>query len=285
MTIRIRQVRGTGTGKSSSTKGSTDKRELLASGPLGTTRFAVEAAVWGGGWVLPTTDVIDPLNGGTRTLIYRDIDIQPLGGNHWKIIINYVDPERADEERPEEGTYKFRASGGVKMVRMKQALEHIASYAPPGKVASDHKGAILVADGEVEGTEAPVASGKISYTYSHPEGVVDEEFARELELLIGQVNEEEWHGYEAGELCLEDFDASDSSDGPAEVTLVFEVIPNITGATYGEIVGVDHEGHDFIWFEYDKKVDTAAKRLIAPPIAAHVEQVKYRINFEDAFGF
>lgn len=277
MTIRFREADGSGSGKTSLDAGSNAKYLGYLIGAA--TRIEAET------WLILNSAVPAVWVTATHTLLFREYEISHKTGDLWEVVAHYVHPSKSSEERPEEGSFKFRASSTNKTVNRKVGLSHVASFARPNEQAADHKGAINVEDGEAKGVDIPVAGSQLVYTFSHSSGSVTEAFHRALHAAVNKVNSATWHGYSAGELRFVEFDAGDGSAAPAEVQLVFDYEPNVTNATYGDIQNVSHDGHDYIWFEFEALKDDNAKVLVARPRAAHVERMFLRANFSSLFGF
>lgn len=275
--MKIFELEGSRSGLSSNDKSSTGKLVFCVEGAE--TRWEAEMGLWTGGWIEAEFVLFDGSEMTTRSLVYKSIDTQHMTGELWKCTVNYVDPDRTYDNRPKNGEWKFESRGEVQQVRMRQALEHIATF-PEG--APDHGGAILVMGGKVEGVDQPVYTGLRSFTFSHPEGVVTEAFCRNMERKLGYVNNDTWRGYSAGESRFVGFAASDTSGGPAEARYDFSIIENTVNATYGDIENVSHDGHDYVWFEYENEFDVGIKSKVK---AVHVDRVAKRTAFNTLFGF
>jgi hypothetical protein len=220
---------------------------------------------------------------GTAGTLYRkDIQVAPDGWGQYRVSVLYA---KSDRGKPPVGsaTFSFDTQGAT--INIKAAKEHLASYEASGVVAGDfHKGAINVkADGDVEGVDIVIPALKLTYTFTHPEGVVNEGYARTLANYTGMTNSEVFRGFQIGELLFAGASGSDGSDAEASVTYNFIASSNTTTLSIGEITGISKAGHDYAWVEFEDAVsDGEATR---PPKRVHVERVYDVFNFASAFGW
>ena len=136
--------------------------------------------------------------------------------------------------------------------------------------------------GDVEGAEMIIPALKITYGFRHPQGVVDESFARTLARNTGKVNSDSWRGFDAGELLFIGASGSDGSEADAEVSYQFAASENAT-LTIGEIADVVKKGHEALWIEYeDDEEDDEAVQI---PKRIHIERVYSDMSFASIFGW
>lgn len=211
------------------------------------------------------------------TLYRKAITVEPNGWANYLVTVTYgkLDPSSVAVG---SSTFSFDTSGAT--INIKVAKAHVSTY-PSGP---DHGGTINVKpDGDVEGAEIIIPALKLTYSFNHPSGVVDEAFARLIASVTGMTNSAEFRGFEAGELLFAGASGSDGSEAEATVSYTMIASSNETDLTIGEISGIAKAGHDLIWFEYDDTVDSG--EAVRPPKRCHVERVYDSFNFATVFGW
>ena len=210
--------------------------------------------------------------------LYRqDVKLDPAGYSLWKVEVSY-----GPIKQPEATDFKitFDTTGGS--VKITQGISHINSYAPAGKTAPDHKGAIGVSqDGQPEGCDVVIPSFKWSETWQLPSATYDWSYATVLKALTGRVNDASFRGFDTGTVRFDGAKGSASNKDPTlvELTFDFSQSDDATEITAGDITGIAKGGWEYLWYEYEKQADATANKLVSPPIAAHVEQVYYEGDF------
>jgi hypothetical protein len=187
---------------------------------------------------------------------------EPIGENIWKGHARY---ELLDSE------WSFDTGGGT--AKFTQSYGTIASYAPVGMTAPDFQGAIGVSDDAVEGVE--IESPKYDWTETKvwADADVSDAYKDAIYQLTGSMNNASFRGKAAGECKFKGATGSKRGNGLWTITYHFSASPNVTGASYGGITGIDKLGWDYLWFRYASFTDAAANCLIKKPIAAYVERV------------
>lgn len=215
----------------------------------------------------------------TGVLWRQDVKRDVIGWNTYRITVPYGPRDR------EVGSVRFAFDTTGATVHISAAKEHVATYASSGLIADDcHKGAIGVKeDGDVEGIDIVIPVLKMSYTYRHPQAVVNEAFARNRAAITGYINNDSWRGFAAGELLFLGSSGSDGSDAEAEVTDQFAASGNTTTLSIGGINDIAKKGHDAIWIEFQDAVDN--DRPVRQPERVHVERVYDEISFTSNFGY
>jgi hypothetical protein len=206
--------------------------------------------------------------------LYRQsMSLKPIGGGLWNIDVPYgAWPE------PDQNVYRIRydTTGGT--TRKTQAISHVASYAPTGKTAPAHNGAINVAsDGRPEGTDVGIPSFKWTEEHTLPVGVCGWAYSQVLKALTYHVNASAFRGFPQGQVLFTGATGAYSSDAESDtetqVTFSFEQQDTITAATYDSISGVTKVGWEYLWFEHSQEDDSTAKRLKSTLIAVHREKL------------
>lgn len=215
-------------------------------------------------------------------LFRQDVQIEEDGWSNYLITVPYGQLER------EVGSFGFRFDTTGATVNIKAARKHISTYDDSGPLAGDfHKGAINVKeDGDVEGVDIVIPALRLTYTFKHPAGAVNESFARDMARITGRTNELEFRGFEPEELLFLGASGSDGSDADAEVAYEFigegEAVGQDT-ISIGDIKDIVKKGHHILWVEFKDDVDNG--NPIRPPWRVHIDQVYEPVNFEERFGW
>ena len=215
-------------------------------------------------------------------ILFRDdIQLQHQGGGVYYVTVRWV---KQDEQKPPVGQWKFSFSTTGGTFHISHSRETVAKYP---STAPSYEQAINVVkkdnDADIEGADIIVPATKLTYTYSHPLGVVNESFARSIADLTGGVNSATWRGFDAGSLIFLGAEGSDGSNSEAEVNYHFAYERNLENLTYGSITGVNKDGHDLLWVE--KKLDTVGGKPVVKVLAVRVERCYQRFNFAAALGW
>lgn len=280
MTIYVRELNGSRGGNNTKAKGSRAKLRWLVSGA--SSRLAVESHLFVNNLVPGIFEMTD------RVLTYDSLDVQHKTRQHYIAEAIYVDPQEANErQRPPEGSYKFEYDTTGGNLRIYAAKEHILSKSIDNvaKPPTDHKGAIDVQRGEARGAEIVIPVLRLTYTYSHPEGDVDEAFARTIARATGKTNNASWHGFNEGECLFLGSRGADGTNASAEAQYFIAASENLTAATLAGIAGINKKGHELLWFEFESEKDDDSKRLALRPWCCHVERVYESMSFSSVLGF
>jgi len=210
-----------------------------------------------------------------QVLYRQNITCNPLGYIHWDVEATYGERKNALNE------YTFRGSTTGGTQRLTTAKQHIATF--PAAGAPDYKGAIDVQGDEVRGVDVVIPSGKFSYSFKFPSGVVNEAFLIKFAKYTGQTNSKAWHGLEPGEALFLGTDAGDGSNAEATVDFNFAISQNIVNATIGDITGVNKKGWEVAWALFKRDVDGG--KPIVKPERIYVERVYDSFDFAAQLGF
>lgn len=206
------------------------------------------------------------------------ISIDETAPEHWECTVRYETtkpPERNDYE------WSFDTTGGKTKITQSKAT--IASYAPAGEVAANHKGAIGVTDDGVEGCEIVTPEFKWSETWQFARADVDWTYAQTVMGLTGKTNDATFRGFAAGAVLFLGARGGTSKKDPSLVELTFQFSANQSAddQTIGDITGVDKGPWEYLWVRYKQDPDTTAKRLARKPEAAYAERVYDEGDFSD----
>jgi len=227
--------------------------------------------------------------------LYRtDCQIREVGPGLYNIDITWG---TKDKQEPTEGVWKWRftTSGDTRHVTYGKAAAN--SYTKNGKYVGststwtgisgaaddhiNHKMAINVTDdGDVDGVDIPDRA--FGWTEEHDLLLSSYSFlyAQTLGAYKGFVNSATFRGMAAGTVRFEDSDGGPSDTNPEYLHVVynFRYSPNVTGATVGDITGIDKEGWEYAWVRYEQAVDDVAKKTT--PIPRQVDVIKVIDSFD-----
>jgi hypothetical protein len=197
-------------------------------------------------------------------LALDSIEAQPEGRGKWKGFARYVKFDNDSE-------YTFDTTGGTSKIT--QSLATIASYAPPGFVAPDFRGAIGVGDDRVEGVDITIPAFAFTETHSFNDAFILGGYKSVLFNMTGRTNNAPFKGLATGEALFLGATGSKRGDEKWSINFRFAGSPNETGLTVGDITGVAKGGWQYLWVRYADFVDSFAFSLVKRPVACYVEQV------------
>lgn len=219
-------------------------------------------------------------------ILYRqDIKLSWSSANYCTVSVPYG-PKNKDL-----GSYSvsFGISGGT--AHITNSLETIARYGPGGEGgvnAPDMKGAIDYDGDEVKGTDKYVPQLKFDILFSHPLGVINWDQVRNLARTAGYQNEDEFFGFEPGEVLFVGCDGSMGSEQETQIHYEFACQENATGdkaLTFGDIANVEKRGWDYLWVKYKDFDDPATGLPTRIPKHVYVERIYPETAFVGVFGF
>lgn len=212
---------------------------------------------------------------GAGQILYRqNVQLDPVGYDVWDVVVPYGTLDRT------VGEYRFAFSTTGGTVTIRQAKEHVAVF-PAGK--PNNEGAIDVQNGEAQGVEIVIPALKLTYTFRHPLGFVNEALAVKLGRLTGKTNSAIWHGFKAGECLFLGATGSDGSTAEAEVQYEIACSEELTSATIGAITGVNKKGWDISWSSFVDGADGGKPVRTVDYIS--VERVYDSFDFAAQLGF
>lgn len=215
----------------------------------------------------------------TGSLLWRqDISMTPVGWNQYLITVPYGPRDR----RTGSASFSFDTTGAT--ARIKCAKEHVKTYAASGVVNSNcHKGAINVtSDGNVEGAEIVIPALKLTATFRHPVGVVNDAYVKGLAAITGSMNSIRFRSYDPGELLFVGATGSYGTEAESELSYQFVASQNAT-LTIGDIADIVKKGHDYLWVEFVHKAQDG--RPAVQPLRVHVERLYEPVDFGSYFGW
>ena len=238
-------------------------------------------AVWGA----PTTEIARGLAVAASPPTYtvndvplfrKQATVEEKGPESHAIIIAYG-PLKPPEEQ--DMKFSFDTTGGRQKIT--QSLQTVHKYAPDGKTAADHKGAIGVTDHGVEGCEIVVPKFSWSETWQLPRASYGWAYSQTLKAITGKVNSETFRGFPAGQVLFRGGKGSASSKNPSliEINYQFDQNDDVVAQTIGAIAGVAKAGWEYLWVHYIEEHDTTADALARRPDAVYVERVYDAASF------
>lgn len=226
-------------------------------------------------------------------LVRKAVDVAEQGFELFHVTARYsTKEEEATRTLPAAGdwTFSFSTTGGT--VHITHSLSTVDQYRIAGAPARNWFGGINVRTQgqrtEPEGADIIIPALKLTYKIRHPQGVLNEASARLLARNTAAVNDDEWHGFQPGELLLLGADGSDGSTSEAELSIHMAAEENLVGHVIGAIQGIEKQGHDllWLWWEQETEPDGAAADRPAPKlIGCNVERMYRRISFAALLGF
>ena len=182
---------------------------------------------------------------------------------------------------PEQQDFKFSFDTTGGRQKITQSLDTVHKYAPAGKTAADHKGAIGVTDHGVEGCEIIVPKFSWSETWQLPIDTYDWAYSQTLKAITGKVNASAFRGFPAGQVLFRGGKGSGSNKNPTliEITYQFDQSDDVTSQTIGEITGVAKTGWQYLWVQYRETDDADAKMFARRQVAVYVEKVYDSTSF------
>lgn len=217
--------------------------------------------------------ISSPISLAAGQVVYRqDVRIDPVGHTLWDVEIPYGPKNKL----PGEYRFSFSTTGGT--LRIRQSKESIARY-PAG--AKEQNGVIGGRDGD--GVEIVIPALRLSYTFRHPAGIVNEPFSVALARKTGRTNSQIWHGFQPGEALFLGADGSSGTAQESEVRYDIVASENLTNQTIGGITGVSKKGWEVAWIKYED--DDANGVAAEKPLAVYVERVYDTMDFAAVLGF
>lgn len=210
------------------------------------------------------------------TLYMQDVSVKEIAFETWDGNVRY-----GPKKQNKEGEYKiaFDTTGGKQKIT--HSLETIHKYAPPGKTATDHKGAIGVTSHGVEGCEIVTPKFSWTETWTLPAADYGWAYSQVLKAITGKVNSGTFRGFPAGQVLFIGGKGASSSKDPAQIEIAYsyEQSNDVTAQTVGDITGIAKTGWQYLWVQYEETADTTANKYARRPSGVYVEKVYDSIDF------
>jgi hypothetical protein len=213
---------------------------------------------------------------------------KPIGTDQFLVTARYSDDVSNDASddptgtsAPTESSYQFSTGGGSETMFVSlETMQGLAASGAQNATVPDYDGGINVTDDGPQGVERTVPVFNFSETHYKTSAQVTQAYIGSLFALTGTVNNAAFKGFAAGEVLF--LGATGSKRGPTgdwELTYSFAASPNTVNGNIGSFTGVNKNGWDYLWFQFEDVEDTAAKQLVRRPAYLFVERVYKRANF------
>jgi hypothetical protein len=208
-------------------------------------------------------------------LVKQNINVEEISDEIYSGDVQYgVLPKG---EAGDDPGWSFEIGGATQ--HLTHSLETVASYAPDGKTAPDHKGAIGVrrtGNGglSVDGVDIDVDTFTWEETHYFPLAAITPAYIQTLKTVRGGVNDDPWRIWQKGEVRLDAVTGRKRGEEDVALTFRFSESDSVTGLTIGDITGIAKEGWQYLWVFYQESDDTSAGALAMPPQAVYVERVR-----------
>lgn len=172
-------------------------------------------------------------------------------------------------------TLRVSTKGGRQHIT--QSLETVGQFAAPGQGIWNHNGAIGVTRNGIEGVDIVVPAFSWSLSVRVPSSAVTTAYVLMLEELTGGVNNDTFWGRPAGSVRFDGADLQVRGE-ETEIEFSFSSERNVEDRTIGDITGIEKEGWDYLWVEYEEEKDTTESVMVQKPIVVRVERVSPRVD-------
>lgn len=227
-------------------------------------------AVWA---LVPAT-----YNDGLKVLIFRTLERRQVAHLYWEWTAHYVDPDREKEETPPDNEARWDYDTTGQGLHIYASRETIADY---GVDPPDFENSIQVEDNEVKGCQIVAPAMKLTCNYRHPAAINPIDRALEMGDLTGTVNDDVFYGMAAGTVLFLGARGGSSFSAGRNETLEFAYSKNVAGLAIGALAGIDKEGHEFLWINFEPELDNVANRITRRPKHVYIERVYEKIAFAD----
>lgn len=208
---------------------------------------------------------------------------EPISDTKYIVTAKYAPQESNDQgssgSAPPESSYEFNTSGGSETMFVSLSTKQRVAL-PGGAPAADYHGGVNVTDDGPQGVERTVPVFSFSETHYKTAASVSNAYVGTVFSLTGTVNNAAFRGFAAGEVLF--LGARGSKRGVNvdwEITYSFAASPNVTNGSIGGFTGINKDGWDYLWFQFEDKEDANAEKVVRRPRAAYVEQIYKRGNF------
>jgi hypothetical protein len=216
-----------------------------------------------------------------RILVRSGIHVEPVLQEGESSAANSIWNGTVTYQKWADAAITFDTTGGTQHIT--QSIATKGSYAPEGKTAANHLGAIGVTKDSVEGVDITVPAYAWSETYSILAVNVTAAYRATIAALTGAVNDNTFRTLAAGSVLFLGASGSVRGGENWEITYRFASIPNQTGLTVGGVTGIAKLGWDYLWVQYEDYSDDTAHDLGKKVKAVYVEQV-YRAGSFSTLG-
>lgn len=224
------------------------------------------------------------LNGFIR----NDIQVDPLGGDCWKVAVEYGTTGQGGGDQP-TGTTPTPPSGPADdttpltsgfsfsltpfSTHITHSLATVFAMKPDGTDAPSFDGAIGVdEEGKVEGCDIPPAA-TFTFKRTVARATVTRGYLKTLRTLCGRTNDAPFYGFETCEVLYTGCDGQFTQGEGWSLTHTFGSEENVAdvGLAGFEDIDIPKKGFEYLWVYYEWVIRDGKR--IKVPAAAYVEQV------------
>ncbi len=208
--------------------------------------------------------------------IYREsVSVEPVSEFHWLAVVSF-----GPYTPTNESSFSFETGGGTQHITQSLGTRSYGeSIGDTPLPAPDHQGAIGVTDNGVEGVDVIVPVYNFAETHYFPAAFVTPAYKATLAFLTGRVNNAVFRGFEAGEVLFQGASGNKRGAGDWAIDFRFAASPNVSGIQIGAIENVVKYGWEYLWVQYEDRVDFFTHKLVKAPVAAYAEMVHYPGDF------
>ena len=182
---------------------------------------------------------------------------------------------------PGTGEWSFEIGGGA-TIHVDHSLETVNRY--PDGSKPDYKQAIGVRrDGNglaVDGLDIDLTTFRWSETHHLDYSLLTPAYVNTLYTLRGRVNDKAWRIFAKGEVLLDAITGAARGEWTVPITFSFAASHNVTGLTIGDITGIDKEGWQYLWIQFEDVEDNDTHLVLKRPKHVFVERMKEYGDFD-----
>ena len=175
-----------------------------------------------------------------------------------------------------ETAFSFQTTGGTQHIR--RGLDVGVPYQPTsgpfnGMTPPNFGALINVSDDSVDGVDIPVATYDFTITKVVPGSEVAA-IKTAIFACTGKKNDDDWNGFEAGEVLFLGAEGSSRANGDYEIVFKFSALENAEDLVVDGTIPVDEKlGWDYLWVRYELTKDPVTGELVKRARAAYVVPV------------
>lgn len=192
----------------------------------------------------------------------------------WEVTVTY---NKRTKQPPDTSSSEYNFEVSLESQRIYTSLSTVNQYVATGSPIDTFQQIDLDADGVPQGVDIRVPIGSFSVTYYPPVATVSSAYRVALQELVGKVNNATFYGHAAGEVMFVGASGRSRNATDWEINYRFEVRPNRTGLTIGDVTGVAVDGWDVLWVWNER--DEEGNKNIQKPFQVNVERVYERADF------
>ena len=199
-----------------------------------------------------------------------------LGDELYRVEVRYQRLTGGAPPAESGGPQGKRTRIGFNTQRIKRSVQTVTTVGD----APDFGGQIGVSQNGVEGVDVVIPTFRFERFQRVAEAAYTNTFENLLLSVVGSVNSAAFQGKAIGTVLLEGAETVYIPDDEEyEIRYEFSGRLNETGVVVGDLAPVDVQGWDYLWVLYEDKEDPTTKRVIKKAVAAYVERIYPRADF------